>query len=511
MNSKKTFIAAIIFILVFGFYYFYVKVYEKKKTETKEKASAVFNIKEEDVMGLDIKRIAGDDVKKDEAGEFSFKKVQSESSGKKEEKALKESSSSTPSPAEPDTQWVMEKPKEARANQGTIDFLVKAVVGSKKEEVIEEKAENLEKFGLKPPLFEVTISDGKNKESLEVGKTTIDKKYLYARKPDGNELFLINSGVKFHLEKKIGDFRDKMVFHINRDDLKKIAIKLEDRIYLIDRDKDEWKVSFPPIPRPSKVAINNYVSSLLSLQTLEFFDNTEKFRKENKIGAAFGYIELYLKDKPDPITLRIAPDFTNKKFIYAWFDGGEEIFGLHVGNDETIGIKRNGLIDKSLFTFDQDTVEELDVTILDNSYTFKRETLQEKTEKEPAKYKWSLVSPDKKELDEKKVRGIIRNIRNFYAVDAEFMDNKSSFYGLEKPQTVITGKASDGKAVFTMNIGSVAPDQELKFVRVNDEKTVELMRKLTLDNLRQEIETLVNPDAAGKEVKKEEKPAGKEK
>ena len=478
MNFKKSIVITVIFLLVAGFYYFYEIVGKPKREEKKKKDTSVITIEDVDVKTLDLHRNFGKDKKEEKPGE-------------KKGTPLKPSDISF---EKKDKLWMITKPIQTKAEQNVAIPLIAGITGIKKEEVVEENPEDIKKYGLEPPMFSTTVSDGKKSETVLLGSQTVDKKHFYAQKKGEKEVFLTNAGFKHNLEKFLTGYRDKKIFDIKIEDVGKLAVSYEGNTYIFSRKGDKWAVEAPPFPRADSQFIKNYVQSVLNLQTSEFFDNNEKNRQNQRLDNAQDYIEIYLKDEKHPVVLRLSTPKTSEKFLYSMVDGRDELYGLQKGYYNSMSVKPERLFKKKLFTFDASKLKTLSINMDGKKAEMTKEEVNDKKEDDKKKLKnlkWVITSPQKKDVDSKQVGRLVNNIRNFYVKDAVFAKDKLKETGLDNPSTVITGKDAEGKDVFVLRIGKMTGDKLFYYVMVDDEDTIETMQKPAIEGLKKHIESIV--------------------
>ncbi|MCD4783475.1 MAG: DUF4340 domain-containing protein [Candidatus Eremiobacteraeota bacterium] len=504
MSFKRTIVIVVLFILVGGFYYLYEIKGKPQREESKQKENAIFTIEEKDIIIVEMKRKPDKSQKDKETEEFIFEKV-TESPVKKAEGTPSPKSTGKIESIEIDSySWLIKKPKEVKGESSTIDLLARSIVNSSKEETVEESPADLKKYGLDDPHYILTVSDGKKKETLKIGGKTIDKKNFYAIKEGGKPVFLVNSGLSRNADKDLTGYRDKSVTPLKPEDIERVAVHLGKRTYLFQKDDKKWTLSSPTIPRLDENSVNKYVNGLFRIYTKEFFENTQQNRKLMGLeGKPDEMIMFFEKGKDEPLTLKISRPRAEKKLIFALLGNSDEIFGLPFRAGMNIDVNKEKLIKKSLLSFDANNLSEIQFNIKGKNVNLKREEMP--GDKKKKDYKWVMISPEKKDTEIGKVDGIIRIVRNMYARDAKFIEDDLRQYGLDKPQLTITGKDDKGKDIFTFITGSESSDPRFRYVKVDDEKTVELVKKEAVDNLEKIIWEIISPPRKESGEKQENK------
>lgn len=507
MSFKRTIVIVVLFLLVGGFYYLYEIKGKPEREEKKQKENAIFTIEEKDIKTVEMKRKPGKAQKDKETEEFLFERV-TESPEKKSEGTPSPESTGKIESIEIDSHsWLIKKPKEVKGENSAIDMLARSIVNSSKEETVEDSPADLKKYGLDEPRYILTVSDGKKKETIKIGGKTIDKKNYYAMKEGEKPVFLINSGFSYNTDKNLTGYRDKSVIPIEPDNIERVAVHMGDRTYIFQKDDKKWTLSSPTIPRLDENTVNSYVNGLFRMHTKEFFENTEQNRKVMELqGKPEEMIMLFERGKEEPLTLKISRPRGEQKFIYALAGNSDEIFGLPYRAGTTIDINKEKLIKKALYSFDTNNLSQVQFKIEGKDVNLKKEEIPGDKKKKDSK--WVMTSPEKKDMEIGKIDGIIRIIRNMYARDAKFIEGNPRQYGLDKPRLTVTGKDDKDKDIFTFITGSESSDPKFRYVKVDDEKTVELVKKEAVDNLEKMVWEIISPD--NKESgKKQKNKAGK--
>lgn len=499
MSDKRTVIISIIFVLVFGAYYLYTSVLKPKQEEKKAEESAVFSIKEDDLEKIDLLVRLDDDPEEEEIvfdeeperetqREFTFEKEKKSPEEIEQQKKESEDEFDPMFEAERDYVWYITRPKRAKAEQSTIRYIGRSLTNASIMETVEENPGDLEQYGLEPPKYEAVLYQGDKAETLYIGKNTIDNRGLYAKRKDGNSVIIIDSGVKFHLDKRLTEYRDKAIFTADIEQVEKAAVHHQGSFYLFEKKDDKWTVANPVIPREDPRQISNYINGLLKMQTAEFFEMTTKRRIESWVDNSNDYVEIYIKDQKDPIVLRTGNLTPDRQYLYAYLEGSDELLGLPPTIDNTLEPSKDRLITKSLFDFERENITELVFQDGDSSYVIKKSDSNDSKEN-----LWTLASPAEKTLDSSQIEDVLRNVRNFFISDAFFMQNKLQEFGLDKPQFTLTGRNKEGEQVFAFAAGAPAPDPEKIYVRADSEDIACIMPKNTISKLREDLENIVNP------------------
>ena len=302
MKFRTTVIAALL-LAVFGAYvYFfeYKKAEEEKKQE--EEAKKVFSIDWDKLKGLKIKNAHGT---------FVLEKVT---------EAGAEGASSSEAPK---SEWRITQPVETRADPMTVEGLVTNLKGVKREQVVTEKAENLDAYGLKDPAIRITVLPGEGDKapaSLLVGATSPVGSNSYAMWEGGDKVLLLSSNLTPQFDKGLYDLRHKKLFAFKRDDVERIRIVRSEAPEIdLARKGDGWKIVKPIHARASETEINQILDKLANLKAVSFDDENPKDLSAYGLDKPVWRIEVALKPDQTRIALLLGSmhETKGKGSIYA--------------------------------------------------------------------------------------------------------------------------------------------------------------------------------------------------
>jgi peptidyl-prolyl cis-trans isomerase B (cyclophilin B) len=149
--------------------------------------------------------------------------------------------------AEKADEWLVSGAKTFDADRGAVDGIVSTVLAAKKESVV-GGAPSLKDLGLEPAKYKLSFGVVQPRELL-IGEDTPVDYLVYAKWSDSQEVFLTSRSLRFGIDKKMSELRNKRVLSMALGDLSSIEIvatgadKL-DRAHLSFRHADGqgWKV-----------------------------------------------------------------------------------------------------------------------------------------------------------------------------------------------------------------------------------------------------------------------------
>lgn len=106
--------------------------------------------------------------------------------------------------------WRITAPQESKADSGTVSSLVSSLAPLTADRIIDEKAADLQPFGLKQPAVEIMVTTKNNQsQRLLIGDDTPSHNASYAAIAGQPEIYTIPSYLKSSLDKGLDDLREK--------------------------------------------------------------------------------------------------------------------------------------------------------------------------------------------------------------------------------------------------------------------------------------------------------------
>lgn len=182
--------------------------------------------------------------------------------------------------------WQITEPQPFGADQSTINGALSSLSALNSERVVEDKASDLQKFGLAPPAIEVDVSE-KNNQTQKVlfGDNTPAGGAVYAMLAGDPRLFTVYSYSKNSVDKTLSDWRDKRLLTASPDKISRIELVRKNQTIEFGRNKDEWQILQP---KPLR-ADNSQVSQLIRTLTDARMDLSASGPDNKAMASAFAH------------------------------------------------------------------------------------------------------------------------------------------------------------------------------------------------------------------------------
>ena len=142
--------------------------------------------------------------------------------------------------------WSIREPIQARADRSEIRSLLSDLEFARVEEFVERGAGELKTYGLNAPSSRVDLylGDNRARKTLLVGKKVGAQ--FYAKDDAGEDVFRIKEDLVEKFDLNLSKLRDRKMARFERDEVKRIEVKLPDRKFVFAKDSDhQWRLRTP--------------------------------------------------------------------------------------------------------------------------------------------------------------------------------------------------------------------------------------------------------------------------
>lgn len=159
--------------------------------------------------------------------------------------------------------WRIVAPKPYGVDSAAIEGLLSTLSSLNSERLVEEKAPNLQPFGLATPSVELAITTAGDKSvRVLLGDNTPTGGSAYAALADDPRVFTIASYVKATLDKGLNDLRDKRLLTLESDKINRLELAAHKSQIEFDRDQGRWRIAKPRPLRANDTEVDDLVRRL---------------------------------------------------------------------------------------------------------------------------------------------------------------------------------------------------------------------------------------------------------
>jgi Domain of unknown function (DUF4340) len=159
--------------------------------------------------------------------------------------------------------WQITSPEQFAADSSAVTSLLSTVSALDADRVVDDKATDLQPYGLAPPATEIVVTETGNKaQQLLLGDDTPTHGGAYAALAGDPRLFIIATYNKSSLDKGLNDLRDKRFLTIDSDKINRLELVAKNSDLEFDHYKDHWQIVKPRPLRADSGPIESFISTL---------------------------------------------------------------------------------------------------------------------------------------------------------------------------------------------------------------------------------------------------------
>jgi len=245
MKIRGLIVAALVFLILGGILYW--SEHQKPSGDSKESADtspAILKLDASAIIKLDLKKRGAEPIALTKSG-----------SGK----------------------WAITQPQPFGADQSLVSGMLSTLSSLSSQRVVDDKAADVTRYGLNPPLLQLEITEKDNKtRELLVGDDTPTGSAAYAMVAGDPRVFTMAAYAKVSVDKSLNDLRDKRLLTVNPEKISRIELVRKNQDIEFGRNKDDWQILKP---KPLR-ADSNRVSELIRKLTDAKMDLSSSDPKE---------------------------------------------------------------------------------------------------------------------------------------------------------------------------------------------------------------------------------------
>jgi hypothetical protein len=197
-------------------------------------------------------------------------------------------------------EWILTTPRQLDADSDELNRVASSASGIKRENIVEQNATDLSKFGLNPAQLSVKVRTKNGKEyALNFGNKNPTGNSAYASRPNQKEVFLIPGNLVNAFDKKVDDLRNHSVLSFQQHEAQFLSIKSSKGIFELTKDsEDRWWFSGMGNRAADAPSVRGILNALSMGKIKEFFnENPEEYSNLNLEKPLVEVTVTYGKDK----------------------------------------------------------------------------------------------------------------------------------------------------------------------------------------------------------------------
>ena len=325
--------------------------------------------------------------------------------------------------------WNITEPRPLGTDQATVSGMLSTISSLNSDRLVDEKAGDLQRYGLSAPAFEVDVTEKDNKtQRLLLGDETPTGSAVYAALAGDPRVFTIASYQKTSLDKGLNDLRDKRLLTVSLDKVSRLEISGKSGEIEFGRNKDDWQILKPKPMRADTNAVSGLVSKLTDARM--DLSGPDASTKEADLAFAKGapIATVKLTDESSTQQLQLRKDKDNYYAKSSVVDGA---YKVNTDLGDAVNKKPDDFRDKKLFDFGYADPYKVEIHSGSKNYWLIR----------GGQDWWD----NGKKMDEDGVRTIVSDLRDLAA--DKFVDS-----GFTTPEIEASVTSQDGKRIEKVQI-----------------------------------------------------------
>ncbi|MCH7495722.1 MAG: DUF4340 domain-containing protein [Candidatus Marinimicrobia bacterium] len=327
--------------------------------------------------------------------------------------------------------WFIDSPVSAKADESTINSLLRAVKGAKTERRLSDEDDiNLQVYGLEPPLIslKLRISDS-TFIGFSLGEESPTGDYVFAYRLEDNQVFTVPKSIFAQTNKKLYDLRKKNVLEFKNKEVQRISVKTEGFSYEIGRLGSGFMMVEPVALNLQLNKVNSFLSRLSTARARKFIDHDQPGPGVTGLNDSGTHIRLVSSVPLREVSIVIGNSLREDGKPYRYVRDNSRQTLMLIDSSLAGFLEKDpfDLIVKDLLKFDKESVNAIDI---------KHGSEEIRLAKDDSV--WSVTSPEIFTADSDKVEEMMKKYSALKASGVEEYDPKIlQLYGLISPRLSI--------------------------------------------------------------------------
>jgi hypothetical protein len=254
-------------------------------------------------------------------------------------------------------QWQITAPEALAADPDAVSSMLSTLSSLNSDRLVEDKASNLDQYGLARPSIDVEITKKDKKvQQLLIGDDTPTGNGAYAAVAGDPRVFTMASYNKNSFAKSVNDLRDKRLLTFDSDRVSSIELTAKKRTITFGRSKDEWQIVRPQPFRADRFQVEELLRTLHDAK-MDLSGSDDDKKATAAFGSGTPFASAKVTDVSGTQELQVRK---NKDEYYAKSSAVAGTYKISSGTGAGLDKDLNAFQNKKLFDFgfsDPDKVE----------------------------------------------------------------------------------------------------------------------------------------------------------
>jgi hypothetical protein len=173
-------------------------------------------------------------------------------------------------------EWALTAPQALAADSEEIDRLARSAVTLRRENIVEQHAADLAKFGLNPAQTSLKFKTKDGKEyAINFGNNNPTGSSAYASFPGQKVVFLVSASAASSFSKKVDDLRNRTILNFEQPEVQSLSVNNPKGVFELIKDKDDrWWFKGIENRAADGPGVRGILSALSTGKIKEFFNDS---------------------------------------------------------------------------------------------------------------------------------------------------------------------------------------------------------------------------------------------
>lgn len=342
--------------------------------------------------------------------------------------------------------WQIVSPIAASASATEVSGLTTTLSALDRVRVVDEAPADLAEFGLAPPRVSVEFTADGDLASggLLLGNKTSTGQNLYAKRTDGDAVFLVAAYQESSLNRSTFDLRDKALLTVDRDQVQAVQVSRDGDSLSLRKEGDQWRLTAPVEGRADLGMVEGLIGSVSGAQMRSVASENPTPDQLRSWGFTESALTIALTQSADTASLIIG-DPADESAVYA--RDASKPFVITIDRTVADAVARPAVEyrRRDLFAFRAYTANRVEFVRGDSTVTFER---VRGTADAPDS--WRRVAPTAGEVDRSQMDLLLTGLADMRVTT--FVPTTANT-GLDAPVLTVTATFDDDNKTETVRFG----------------------------------------------------------
>lgn len=394
--------------------------------------------------------------------------------------------------------WQLTEPMQWSANYFAINRILNQLQFLEEDasfpvDEIAKTGQTLADYGLEDPLLKLTIAEGDERISLNIGTLTEIGNNVYLLGPNGREIFVVDRQVIDGLLVDLNDLRTREIFDIPVFEVDALALQIRsdssaDGSFLkvrLARNNGTWNFEAPLAAKADPALVDNTINTLTAAKVSRFIEEPEADAAQQGLESPFMQVTIHGNKRRQTLMIgNLAPEAEGPPQYFAKLEDNPAVFTVLARPFDALREAQEALRERNFVNFDPTKVSAVNIAENGRKIRLQKletgdddwQVLESKGENEiqPHRADPAIMARLLEDLETLRASG--------FAVDAPSPRDIERL-GFNEPRRVVTLNFTEGEPI-TLTLAHPTEDNEALYAKTNQADFIyQVERRPTLRTL----------------------------